>query len=68
MFRACNKMAGDCPNFAESSEQNGTGPFSEVGLLHALGSFLTFVGNPQRRFWRVFAQDPICFTIFVEEN
>jgi hypothetical protein len=31
-------MAGDCPNFAESSEQNGTVPFSEAILLDALKS------------------------------
>jgi hypothetical protein len=29
-FKACNKTDGDCPNFAESSEQKGTVPFSET--------------------------------------
>ena len=29
-FRADPKTAGDCPNFAESSEENGTVPFSEA--------------------------------------
>ena len=33
-------MAGDCPNFAESAEQNGTVPFSEAILLHALKNSL----------------------------
>ncbi len=28
-------MAGDCPDFAESSEQNGTVPLSEAVLLDA---------------------------------
>ena len=31
-------MAGDCHNFAESSEQNGTVPLSEAILLHALSN------------------------------
>ena len=31
--RASNKTAGDCPDFAESSEQNGTVPLSEAVLL-----------------------------------
>jgi len=30
--RAYPKTAGDCPNFAQSSEQNGTVPFSEAVL------------------------------------
>ena len=29
-LRAYPKTAGDCPDFAESSEQNGTVPFSEA--------------------------------------
>jgi hypothetical protein len=29
-------MAGDCPDFAESAEQNGTVPLSEAILLDAL--------------------------------
>jgi hypothetical protein len=36
--RACNETVGGCPNSAESSEQNGTVPFSETVLLHALNS------------------------------
>ena len=28
--RSSFKTVGDCPNFAESSEQNGTVPFSET--------------------------------------
>ena len=33
---ASNKMDGDCPDFAESAEQNGTVPLSEAILLDAL--------------------------------
>jgi hypothetical protein len=29
-LKAYLKTAGDCPNFAQSSEQNGTVPFSEA--------------------------------------
>ena len=39
-LRASNKTAGDCPNFAQSAEQNGTVPFSEAVLLDALISHL----------------------------
>ena len=31
--RASNKTAGDCPNVAESAEQNGTVPAPEPNLL-----------------------------------
>jgi hypothetical protein len=43
-LRGSNKTVGDCPDFAESSEQNGTGtarrvvPFSETVLLESLSS------------------------------
>jgi hypothetical protein len=37
-LRASDKTAGDCPNFAESAEQNGTVPFSEAVLSGALSS------------------------------
>jgi hypothetical protein len=44
-LRAPIKMAGDCPNFAESSQQNGTVPLSEAILLDALSStFALFLG------------------------
>jgi hypothetical protein len=29
-LRAYPRTAGDCPNFAQSSEQNGTVPFSDA--------------------------------------
>lgn len=35
-FRASNKMAGDCPDFAQSAEQNGTVPLSVDVLLGAI--------------------------------
>jgi C4-dicarboxylate-specific signal transduction histidine kinase len=35
-LKASNKMDGDCPNFAQSAEQNGTVPFSPAILLDAL--------------------------------
>jgi hypothetical protein len=34
-------MAGDCPNFAESAEQNGAVPLSEAILLDALNLIKT---------------------------
>jgi hypothetical protein len=30
--RSCFKTVGDCPDFAQSAEQNGTVPFSETVL------------------------------------
>jgi hypothetical protein len=41
-------MAGDCPNFAESAEQNGTVPLSEAILLDALSVLCALVvkNNP----------------------
>jgi len=35
-IRDSNKTVGDCPNFAEASEQNGAVPFSETVLLEFL--------------------------------
>lgn len=37
-LRVCPKRAGDCPNFAESSEQNGTVPLSEAHLKQTLNA------------------------------
>jgi hypothetical protein len=38
-FRNSSKTGGDCPNFAESSQQNGTVPLSETVLLEFLKPF-----------------------------
>ncbi len=41
-------MIGDCPNFAESAEQNETVPLSQIILIDAFGrrdGLLTKPGN-----------------------
>jgi hypothetical protein len=40
------KTVGDCPNFAQSAEQNGTVPFSETVLKLLLG---TVISGPNRQ-------------------
>jgi hypothetical protein len=46
LLRACNKTVGDCPDFAESSEQNGTVPFSGTFCYTLLLScLLTYLPN-----------------------
>jgi glycosyltransferase involved in cell wall biosynthesis len=40
------KTAGDCPNFAESSEQNGTVPFSEAVLKRPLNVMFIITSMP----------------------
>ncbi len=40
-FRNSNKTIGDCPDFAESAEQNGTVPLSGTVLLELLRRFLS---------------------------
>ena len=39
-FRNSNKTDGDCPDFAESAEQNGTVPLAEAVLLEFLSRIL----------------------------
>ncbi len=39
ILRNSNKTGGDCPDFAESSQQNGTVSLSQTVLLEFLSSF-----------------------------
>jgi hypothetical protein len=44
-LRDSNSTGGDCPNFAESSEQNGTVPFSQTVLLESLRLLLLSIND-----------------------